>query len=64
MRIFNLEDIKKVLLIGADKMSSIIELQGPFYLHSYLVMAQVLFVEPMRRLGLQDEYLRSDGYWS
>jgi 3-oxoacyl-[acyl-carrier-protein] synthase-3 len=54
----------KSLLIGADKMSSIVDYR-PFYLYYFGDGAGAVLFEPNHEgLGLQDEYLRSDGYWS
>jgi 3-oxoacyl-[acyl-carrier-protein] synthase-3 len=52
---------KKVLLIGADKMSSIVDYRS-IYLYYFGDGAGAVCFEPnYEGLGLQDEYLRSDG---
>jgi 3-oxoacyl-[acyl-carrier-protein] synthase-3 len=58
---FNLENIKKVLLIGADKMSSSI-IQIDLLVSFFGDGAGAVLFEPNHEgLGIQDEYLRSDG---
>jgi 3-oxoacyl-[acyl-carrier-protein] synthase-3 len=58
---FNLENIKKVLLIGADKMSSIVLYRSIYLYHFGDGAGAVLFEPNHEGLGIQDEYLRSDG---
>lgn len=54
---------KKVLLIGADKMSSIIDYEDRATCIIFGDGAGAVLFEPNEDgLGLQDEYLRSDGY--
>lgn len=54
---------KKVLLIGADKMSSIIDYEDRATCIIFGDGAGAVLFEPNTEgLGLQDEYLRSDGY--